>query len=101
MYVLDTWRIARRAETERKERVEVREEEERQRKALGPILVREFARQEHYQEKMFRDCTLERDVFGSLVRSSRSLASEDCPVSSLSILSCDHYPAAFTLDVLV
>ena len=101
MYVLDTWRIARRAETERKERVEVREEEERQRKVLGPILVREFARQEHYQEKMFRDCTLERDVFGSLVCSSRSLAPEDCPVSSLSILSCDHYPAAFTLDVLV
>lgn len=34
-----------------------------------PIMVQEFARQEHYQEKMFRDCALERDVFGSLVRS--------------------------------
>lgn len=74
---------------------------ERRREITGLIVVREFARQEHYQEKMFRDCALEHDVFGSLVRSPRSPAPEDCPVSSLSTtLSCDHYSAAF-LAILV
>lgn len=68
---------------------------ERRGEITGPIVVQEFARQEHYQEKMFRDCALEHDVFRSLVRSPRSPAPEDCPVSSLSTtLSCDHYSAS-------
>lgn len=85
---------ARRAKTERSgERMKCKwRERGGQKGGTGPIVVREFARQEHYQEKMFRDCALERDVFGSLVRSPRSPAPEDCPVSSLSTtLSCDHY----------
>lgn len=47
--------------------------ERRRRRGGGAITVQEFARQEHYQGKMFRDCALERDVFGSLVRPPRRL----------------------------
>lgn len=54
-----------------------------------PIAVQEFARQEHYQKKMFVDCALERDVFRPPICSPRpslfsSLSSPgSCLVSSL------------------
>jgi len=70
-------RTARRAETEirRKEwpKCERKKREKERERSVRPIVVREFARQEHYREKMFRDCALERDVFGSLVYVSPGL----------------------------
>lgn len=51
-----------------------KKEKGRKREALGRPQYGNSARQEHYQEKMFRDCALERDVFGSLVRTPRSLS---------------------------
>lgn len=92
------WKIRRKEwpKCERKKRERERERVRKSKWSTGPIVVREFARQEHYQEKMFRDCAFERDVFGSLVRFSQPPAPEDCPASSLSTtLSRDHYPAAF------
>lgn len=60
--------------TEDAEKEEINKVRGRERRSARqtPIAVQELARQAHYQEKMFRDCALERDVFGSLVRSLRS-----------------------------
>lgn len=74
-----------------------------------PITVQEFARQEHYYEKMFRDCALERDVFGSLVHAPPVLPSllRHSPHWRLpcfilaTTLSSDRLPRTATFVVLV